>query len=425
MNDKMTDIIQDLNRCSRCGGCQAVCPLFQETKAEPLVARGKIFLLKNYLEGNIELSPKMKELFSLCLLCKACVDQCPNKIPVDRIVIRVRQEIAKEKGISFIKKNVFQNLLQNNGQLSTAAKIGYLYHHCGLQWLARKSHVLDLMGHDLAKKESLLPDMTEIPFRRQVPRFLTCNQPKLRVAYFTGCMTNYIYPKTGHAVLNVMRHQNVEIVIPEQWCCGIPALASGDEGSAVELARKNIETFRKARVDAIISDCASCGAMLKEFGNLVGTAEARELSEKSLDFSTFLDQVIDYQAGEGEVRATVTYHDPCHLRRGQGVWEAPRRLLKTVPGLEYREMKDADRCCGAAGSFNMTYYELSTKIGQKKARNIIDSGADAVVTGCPSCIMQLSHNLQLAGSSVRVLHLAELLSQTFEPVQTMKATLVG
>lgn len=405
--------LEQLNHCSRCGGCQAVCPLYAETRSEPLVARGKIYLLKSHLEGSLELSPKMKEIMSLCLLCKACVNQCPNKIPVDRLVLEARQTIAAEKGISFVKKNVFQHLLKNNGRLSLAARLGYLYQHSGIQWLVRKSRILEALGRDLARKERLLPEMAAVPFRRQVPRLIASNRPRYRVAYFTGCMTNFISPATGRAVLEVLKHQQLEVLIPEQYCCGIPALSSGDEATTVELARMNIEVFHKAKVDAVITDCASCGSMLRDYGNLVGTPEAREFSSKVMDLSQLLTDLVEFQPGDQEVPATVTYHDPCHLRRGQGVAEAPRKLIKTLPGVVFTEMKEADRCCGAAGSFNLTYYDLSTRVGRRKVENIKNTGADTVVTGCPSCITQIAHHLEMAGSRIKVMHLAELLSRSY------------
>jgi glycolate oxidase iron-sulfur subunit len=403
-----------LNQCSKCGGCQAVCPLYGETQAEPYVARGKIFLIKNYLEGKVELSPKMKEIMSLCLLCKACVENCPNKVPVDQLVLAARREIAKERGISFVKKNVFQHLLQNNGRLSLAARMGFLYQHSGVQGLVRKSGLLKLISPDLAKKEGLLPGMARHPFRQQASKLVACSRPRIRVAYYTGCLTNYVYPGTGLAVLDVLGRNGAEVVIPEQWCCGIPALASGDEASAVALAHRNIEVFQKAGVDAIVTDCASCGNMLHDYADLIGTSEARIFADKVLDFSQLLDDAIDFRPGTREVPVVATYHDPCHLRRGQGVHTAPRKLIRAVPGLEFREMNEADWCCGAAGSFNLTYYDLSTRIGKRKAENIRKTGAGLVVTGCPSCIMQIDHVLRLEQSPVRVMHLAELLSMTYE-----------
>jgi glycolate oxidase iron-sulfur subunit len=402
-----------LRQCSKCGGCQAVCPLYGETLAEPYVARGKLQLINRYIEGSAELSPKMKELMALCLLCKACVANCPNKVPVDKLVLAARREIAGELGISFVKKNVFQNLLQNNGGLSLAARMGYLYQHSGVQGLVRKTGLLKLISPDLAKKEGLLPSVARHPFRRQVPGLITGSKPRMRVAYFTGCLTNYVYPGTGFAVLDVLRHNDVDVLIPEQWCCGIPALAGGDEASTAALARKNIEIFSKTGVDAIITDCASCGSMLHDYAELLGTAEARGFADKVMDFSQFLDEAISFRAGDIEVPLVATYHDPCHLRRGQGVYTAPRKLIRSVPGLSFKEMNESDRCCGSAGSFNLAYYDLSARIGKRKAGNILQTGADLVVTGCPSCIMQLDHVLRLEQSPVQVKHLAELLSMAY------------
>ncbi|MGI6406878.1 MAG: (Fe-S)-binding protein [Syntrophaceticus sp.] len=408
------DKIQEyLNHCSKCGGCQAACPLYLETQMEPLVARGKLFLMQNYLEGNLDLSPKMLDLMSLCLLCKSCTEQCPNSIPVDKLVLSMRQEIADQKGISFVKKNVFQHLLQNNGRLTMAAKLAYLYQHSGLQWLIRKTNILGLLGGDLSSKEKLLPSMAKTPFRRQVPKRLTNDNSRLRVGYFTGCLTNYIFEETGHAVLKVLKNHPVEVVLPEQWCCGVPALASGDEQTAVQLAQKNIEAFQKAEVDVIITDCASCGSMLLEYADLVGGKAAKAFADKSMDFSKLLTDVIDFNPGDKEVGMSVTYHDPCHLKRGQGVSDAPRKLIRSLPGVTFLEMKDSDRCCGSAGLFNITHYDLAKKVGNTKAQNIIDSAAQAVITECPSCIMQMRHMLELEGASVQVLHLAELISKTY------------
>ncbi len=255
--------------------------------------------------------------------------------------------------------------------------------------------------------------MARHPFRRQVSGLVACSRPRIRVAYYTGCLTNYVYPGTGLAVLDVLKHNGVEVVIPEQWCCGIPALASGDEASAAALARRNIEAFQKAGVDAVITDCASCGSMLHDYADLIETSEARSFAGKVMDFSRFLDDAIDFQPGDREVPMVATYHDPCHLRRGQGVYTAPRKLIRAVPGLEFKEMNEADRCCGAAGSFNLTYYDLSTRIGKRKVKNIRETGAELVITGCPSCIMQIEHVLSLEQEPVQVMHLAELLSMSY------------
>ncbi len=403
-----------LNQCSKCGGCQAACPLYRETQREPLVARGKLFLMKSHLEGNLELSPKMMELMSLCLLCKACTAQCPNSIPVDKLVLAARQEIADEQGISFLKKNIFQHLLQNNGRLTWAAKFAYLYQKSGLQWLVRKTNVLNLLPGGLGDKEKLIPKMNRIPFSKQVPKILPVKgKPQLRVGYYTGCLTNYVFEDTGHAMIEVLNKNSMEVVIPEQWCCGLPALASGDQESALALACKNIDAFKEADVDYIVTDCASCASMLREYGELIQGEAAKTFSEKVVSFSQLLGEKAKFRAGEQEVKSIVTYHDPCHLCRGLGVVEAPRKLIRAVPGITFREMNESDCCCGAAGSFNITHNELANKVGERKAQNVMDTEAQTVITECPSCIMQLQNQLERQESPIRVMHIAELLNKTY------------
>ena len=180
------------------------------------------------------------------------------------------------------------------------------------------------------------------------------------------------------------------------------------------MARRNIESFQKAGVDAVITDCASCGSMLHDYAELIETSEARIFADKVMDFSRFLDNAIAFQPGDRPIPAVATYHDPCHLRRGQGVYAAPRKLIRAVPGLEFKEMNEADRCCGAAGSFNLSHYDLANRIGRRKVKNIRETEADLVVTACPSCIMQIDHVLRLEQEPVQVMHMAELLSMTYE-----------
>ncbi len=411
--EDLTKASEALKYCSKCGGCQAACPIYGETKFEPYAARGKVFLINKYLAGEVGLTPKLQELMNVCLLCGACVEQCPNKVPVDELVLAMRREIAEKEGISFVKSNAFRHLLPSNGTMDLASRMIYLYQHSGAQQLARKSGLLRLLSPELAKTESLLPQVSWHPFRRQVPRLITCSRPQRRVAYFASCLTNHVYSKTGFAVIDVLKHNDVEILIPDQWCCGMPAYANGDEAAAAVLAHKNIESFQRAGVDAVVTDCASCGSMLQVYADLVGTPESRAFAGRVMDISRFLDEAINFRPGEYEVPQVATYHDPCHLRRGQGVYLQPRKLIGAVPGLEFREMQEADRCCGAAGSFNLTHYDLSAGIGRRKAANIMQTGADLAITNCPSCIMQISHFLGLEQSPVRAMHLAELLSLSY------------
>ncbi|HBA27712.1 MAG TPA: hypothetical protein DCY98_10055 [Nitrospinae bacterium] len=242
--------------------------------------------------------------------------------------------------------------------------------------------------------------------------------PIMRVAFYTGCMTDLVYQDAGRAVISVLKKLNIEIVLPQgQVCCGAPAYYMGDRKSALELAKRNIEVFKGLNVDAIVNCCATCGTMLKEVYPLLLDKDAKEVSDKTVDIQKFIADRLEvfklrtsYSALHTLKR--VTYHDPCHLKRGQGVVSAPREILKSIPGIEYIEMKDADRCCGGSGTFNLKYYDFSMAIGKYKAEKIRESGADIVATDCPSCQMQLTDILNRYGVKAKVVHTVQLLADS-------------
>ncbi len=410
---KLSELRSQLDRCSKCGNCQAVCPLYLETKREPLVARGKVFLLDNLIEGRVGWSRRMEEVISLCLLCRTCEVNCPNGVQVARLVLAARAELALARGLSIWKKTAFHYLLTSSGNLNLLARLLYLYQRSGLQSVARKSGLLQALPWGLEDKERLLPMVGRRAFARTVPPVMEAPGEKRRVGYFYGCMTNHAYPGIGQAFLTVMQANGVTVVLPPQVCCGLPALASGDREAVVKLAKRNIGWFRAAGVDRVVVDCASCGSMLKEYGELMGTREAGEFSQKVRDVAEFLTEEVDIRPGAYPVEMTVTYHDPCHLKRYQGIHRAPRELLHAVPGLALREMEGADRCCGSAGSFNLTHCRLSMRVGSHKTRNILATGAEAVVTGCPACRLQLAKGLEQGGSAVPVVHTLEILSRSY------------
>ncbi|MEW6662181.1 MAG: (Fe-S)-binding protein [Bacillota bacterium] len=404
-----------IDRCSKCGTCQAVCPLFGEEKRETLVARGKIFLLDALEEGKLEWSPRMAEVVSTCLLCRSCEASCPNGVRTDLIVLAYRERLAKAKGLSFWKKTAFQYLINSRGRLTLAAKLLYLYQHSGLQRLVRSSGLLPKLPWSLREKESLLPAISRRSFHRQAAEEVPAQgKQKWRVGYFYGCMTNFAFPETGQAMVKLLTAHGAQVVLPKQVCCGLPALVHGDFKTAASIAAKNLEFFRAAGADRILVDCASCGTFLKEYGDLLAAHEAREFSAKVRDWSEYFTRDEEYKPGLTPVEKRVTYHDPCHLKRHQGVSDPPRRLLRQVPGLSLLEMEGADRCCGAAGSFNMTHYRLSEKVSKSKIDSILATGADLVTTGCPACRMQLARGLKARGSEMPALHPVELLAASLQ-----------
>lgn len=414
----MTDyshLQKEIDHCSKCGGCLASCPIYGELGVETVGSRARVFLFKEYLEGNLPLSDRFAEVMSLCLLCKNCTATCPNGVATDQMVLAARKEIVAAHGLPFIKKTVFHHILPYEGRLNLAARFLTLYQRSGLRWLVRKARILKPMPSELEEKEKLLPDIQgSRPFRKEFAKHHPVENPQRRVAYYTGCMTNYIFQNTGKSVLNVLKENQVEVIIPDQLCCGVPAEASGDVETALKLARENVNFFSKYQVDAIITDCPSCGAALKEYGEKLGTPEAKEFSSKVRDITQFLMQDIEFKPPQGNFPIKVTYHDPCHAVRGLKIQKEPRELLKSIPGLELKEMVGANQCCGGAGSFNLSHYQLSMQILDKKLNNIEKTEAEYVASACPACEMQLGHGTRRRNMTQKVVHPIELLSEAYQ-----------
>lgn len=408
------DYSEVFKKCSRCGGCLAYCPLYLATNREQFVARGKVELMENVTLGNLNWNDRLADIFSTCLLCGTCTDNCPNKVEVEQLVLSARQDLVSARGLPIIKKNIFQHLLKHNGRLKTIGKLLAIYQKSGIQKLVRTTGILKALPGDLDKIERILPPISGISFREKVS-FNPIKNPKLKVAYFTGCVTNLVNLQVGDSVLKVLEANNVEVLIPEQYCCGVPALASGEKQVAKFLAEENVKNFLGLDVDYIITDCATCLSTWLKYPEILEREDVNKLSRKVMDINRFLIEVLDIRLEPADLGIKVTYHDPCHLKRLPQGKSAPRELLNRLnPSFERVEMDLADRCCGSAGSFNLTHYNLSQKVAQPKVEAILKSGAQVVTSSCPSCIMQLNHALKEAGSSIAVKHTVELAAQCLQ-----------
>lgn len=347
-----------------------------------------------------------------CLTCNACVDDCPAGVQTADIIFKIREELHQPTWMSQL---IFNRLLANPSLLNKVTNLLRLSEMSGLRTAFRKTGLIKLMG-ETGKSEVLVP---KVPAGAGLSKIISLTKkiesPRYKVAYFVGCYTANLAPGEAKAVINVLHKHRVEVVIPEFGCCGMPASASGKPSSALSLARRNITIADKLNVDAILTPCASCGSFLKGYEKLlVGDAgwskRASIFSSKVRDLNEFLID-IGLVTAMGTIKKRVTYHDPCHLARFQKIRQQPRTILQSIPGVELVELKEADMCCGAAGSYGFKNYDLSMKVLARKMDHVQATGAEILISSCPSCVAQLSRGVKMRKLTVRTLSIAELLDQ--------------
>jgi glycolate oxidase iron-sulfur subunit len=477
----------EIIRCIKCGLCRAVCPTLIETVSESQGARGRVSLVEAVLDGRLKLSDIFADRISTCINCKACIEACPSGVRVDDIILAARAELVSRGKFSFLKRLLLRGLLKRGRLLPPVGRIASLFQRALLKLSPQGSALRFLLPAVRIDKERHLPVFASKSFREQVPersapkvpeaaapeapkrvtsevsgpvvpqtaerrapnvrkaldpKLLKARQPRLRVAYFVGCASNLIYTNIAHSVVNVLARLGVEVVIPPlQGCCGTPIFNAGDFATARGIARKNMAALTSLDVDGIVVACASCGLALKrEYSRILGL-DTSGFSENVMDVSEFIVKKLGLDALKSAVAASksfpgtrqavrteqkeivVTYHDPCHLKRGQGVKDEPREIIRAVPGLKLVEMSEPDRCCGGGGLYSFTHYEMSKAVASHKIRAIKETGASIVLTSCPSCILQLRDGLAQAKLPVKVMHVIELLAEVLrEPTERAAAT---
>lgn len=419
--DSLDSINEELHKCMKCGNCMAVCPIYKETRQEVGVARGKISLTEYILSGEIEMTKGMADRFSLCTTCMACNNNCPCGVRFDKIILAARAESVRKKGLHPVKKIAF-TALKMQRMFDFGMKAGSIFQGVALKNIPSRHSKLARMRVDVGiGKEKVFPMLSKKTLRSEFPEVIKVKNPKMRVGFFTGCMINYFYTDIGRAVIEVLRENNIEVVIPKsQACCGIPASVNGDVASARALAKRNLRAFEKMGADALVVACSSGGTAWKHvYGELLENDHglkvlADKWAKKSYDISEFLIHQVPFKKeGLGQVARKVTYHEPCHLNRGQGISKEPREILKSIPGVELIEMKEPGRCCGMAGSFSLVHPDLSVQISDRKTADIQTTNTDTVATGCPACRLQLQSGVENAGFDREVLHTVQILAESY------------
>jgi glycolate dehydrogenase iron-sulfur subunit len=419
----MKELEDQMMVCMKCGLCQAVCPLFADTGREADVARGKLSLLDGLLHEMFEDPEGVSVRLNKCLLCGSCAANCPSGVNVLEIFIKARAILTGFQGLPPAKKAIFRGMLAHP----------HLFDKLG-EWGAKFQKVFtkpanDVIGTSCARAMSpLIGDrhfrpLADIPFHKLLPELHTAvGDSGLKVAFYVGCLADKIFPSLAQATVDVLTHHGVGIFMPpNQACCGIPAVSSGDTDTFRRLVRHNIRQFAAEDFDYLVTSCATCTSTIKEVWPMMTATDndlngaARHMADKTLDIHEFLVSKVGVKdVGHANGDRRVTYHDPCHLKKSLKVFAEPRAILNASRGYRLTEMTESDWCCGMGGSFNVQYYPISSRIGERKRNNIKATGCEVVATGCPACMMQISDALSRAGDRIAVKHPVEIYAESLK-----------
>ncbi len=417
---------KDLDRCVHCGLCLNACPTYRELRVEMDSPRGRIYQMALVSTGAAPISPSYIEHIDLCLACRGCETACPSGVRYGRLVEAARAEIESSLRrpwhTRWLRGFFFRRLLPSRMNLGILGAALYLYQASGLQWIVR---VLGFLPSRLRDVEALTPDVEAPFFFSYYGKVLPAKAPqRYRVAFLGGCIANIAFARLNEATVRVLQRNGCEVSIPEtQTCCGALHVHAGLPEQARALARRNIDALLNGNFDAIITNAAGCGSTLKEYGELLEhdpeyAEKARRFSARMKDVNEFLAS-IELADGMSPLPITVTYQDSCHLAHGQRVRSAPRKLLGSVPGLQLREMALSDLCCGSAGIYNIAHTSMSLALLRKKMDAVNATGAQAIVTANPGCMLQLEVGVQKFGGGQRVAHVVEILDEAYrKPAKT-------
>ena len=415
MSDVLEKFADTIYKCIRCGACRAVCPTFGEELSETAVARGRMALVEAVLTGKIGLTPAYEKAVFNCAMCGACKANCPSGVDVPAVIEAARAELVREKGseqmLRYLARRSFKDKDATGSAFNMMRMGGALYGPIAATPLGR---YLPYQYRDLKRKLPKIPAKT---LAKRIPAESNVERPRGRVAFYAGCVIYYVYPEIGEAAVRVLNKAGYDVLfVKDEVCCGKPLKSLGEQDEFIKLAKKNVELLSAPGCDRILTACPTCALTLKEdYPKILGeSGEAGKLSNKVDDIGRFLaadSDIISMLDGTG---LSVTYHDPCHLNFGMGIKSEPRALIKAATGGGLVEMADPAWCCGFGGSFSFINYTLSGSISAKKAMTILDTGADAVATGCPGCMMHIDDALKQTGAKTMTLHTIQVIDKALK-----------
>jgi glycolate oxidase iron-sulfur subunit len=415
-----------IDECVHCGFCLPTCPtyvLFGEEMDSP---RGRIYLMNKGLDEE-PMNDEMVRHWDLCLGCMACVTACPSGVQYDKLIESTRQQVERRyerrADDKAFREMIFQFFPYPNRLRALAAPMR-LYQRFGIGDKLRKAGIMQRIPARMRAMEALLPDL---PKEEKIPDLTgPVGEKRCRVGVLTGCVQRVFFSPVNAATVRVLAAEGCEVVAPKQGCCGALSTHAGREEESLEFARKTIETFDDLNLDYVVVNAAGCGSTMKEYGHLLRddpeyAERAKAFSAKVRDVSEFLQQ-LGPVAERNPLPVTAAYHDACHLAHAQGIRRQPRQTLKQIPGMDVKEIREAEICCGSAGIYNMVEPEPAAELGERKANNILKTGAQMIVTSNPGCMLQIQSSLkQMGRDGLPMAHPVEVLDASLrgEPVETL------
>ncbi|MEO7351324.1 MAG: heterodisulfide reductase-related iron-sulfur binding cluster [Marmoricola sp.] len=385
--------------CVHCGFCLPTCPTYVLWGEEMDSPRGRIYLMKEGLEGE-PMSDSMVSHWDACLGCMACVTACPSGVQYDTLIEQTRAQVERrherpvtEKALRGLVFSLFphpRRLRLLRGPLRVMQKTG-------LDRAVRRTGLLDRIAPQLAAMERLAPRLGK---PQPLPPYIRAvGQCRAVVGLLTGCVQGAFFPGVNAATARVLRAEGCDIVVPKsQGCCGALSVHNGREPEGQAFARDLIDSFESSDVEYVVVNAAGCGSTMKEYAALLAddpayAERAMGFADKVRDVAEILDE-LGTVAPRHPLELTIAYHDACHLAHAQGVRAQPRRLLEAIPGLELKEIVEGELCCGSAGIYNIVNPEPARELGDRKAANIVATGAQVLVTANPGCLMQVTSAIE-------------------------------
>ncbi|NEU31888.1 (Fe-S)-binding protein [bacterium LRH843] len=434
---------ESMDTCVRCGACRGVCPTIDITGREADGPRGRVLMARELIRGNIPVNQEIKDQLDRCLLCSACVDVCPIEVQVPDIVMLAKERIAvsieaRHTPID-IKKEAypartfkdyfFDKVLPNQKRLNTVGNLLWFYQRSGLQSVARGLGIMKLFPEQLRMMEKVTPEILPPAKRKPHPEFTPRvneqSKSKGSVAFFQGCIMDVMFRETNANSIKLLSKTGFDVITPQtQKCCGALHHHSGKTDKATALAKANIEAFEKENIDYIITNAGGCGAALVDYPKLLRDEpewleRAKAFSEKIRDISELIYELgeMPETIGRGE---RVTYQPSCHLQYVMKVKDAPAKLVKHIPEVEYVELEQKKLCCGSAGIYNLLQPKLANDILDKKMKNVKNTESAVLLTANPGCYLQMKLGIEREGmeETIEAMHVVDYLMESIERAET-------